>query len=144
MKNYMGHFGEGETTPVMMTAPKTVSDVSSESTALFTTVSNLADKSLTNTFDRAAQIAKSEEIQAFLNENGLAPYLKDVTQDRVKNILALFGLWSVYKAIKSPIGLAVVAATGGYILFTNKDKLIDKVAGKELLASNPVPTAPKV
>ena len=135
MKTYMGHFGEPETvssTGVLASDGSPSTDASAEAAqkALFTTASDLAEKSLNTTLDRAAQLARSEEVQMFIKENGLEPYLKDVTQDRVKNVLALAGLWYVGKTIKSPAGLAALGALGIYVLYSNKDKLLGKIGDK--------------
>lgn len=135
MKSYMGHFGDANTinsTGVLASdaAASVDAQAAAAEKALFTTASDIAEKSLNTTLDRAAQLARSEEVQLFIKENGLEPYLKDVTQDRVKNVLALAGLWYVGKTIKSPAGLAAIGALGIYVLYSNKDKLLGKIGDK--------------
>jgi hypothetical protein len=131
MKYYMGHFGQVD--PLLSSQPTAPQDkiipISySENSSLFTTTSTLAEKSITSTLDKASQLAKSEEIQAFIRENGLEPYLKDVNKEGIKNILAVMGVIWLGKIIKSPVGLAGLGAITLYALYTNKDKLIDKVS----------------
>lgn len=131
MKHYMGHFGQVD--PLLSSQPTAPQDkiipISySENSSLFKTTSTLAEKSITSTLDKAAQIAKSEEIQAFIRENNLEPYLKDVNKEGIKNILAVMGVIWLGKIIKSPMGLAGLGAIALYALYTNKDKLIDKVS----------------
>lgn len=116
MKSYMGHFGQTPTEQIV-----------TEGT-LFTTTSSLAEKSIETTLEKAAQISKSKEIQDFIRENNLEPYLKDVNKEGVKNILALLGLIWMGKIFKSPAGLITILALGGYVLFTNKEKIIEKAS----------------
>ena len=127
----MGHFGQVD--PLLSSQPTAPQDkiipISySENSSLFTTTSTLAEKSISSTLDKASQLAKSEEIQAFIRENGLEPYLKDVNKEGIKNILAVMGVIWLGKIIKSPVGLAGLGAVALYALYTNKDKLIDKVS----------------
>lgn len=93
-----------------------------------TTVSSIASSSVNTTLDKAAQLAQSEQVQAFIKEQGLEPYLKDVTKDNVKSILSLFGLWYVTKLFKSKVALVGAGALAIYVVYSNKDKLLDKVA----------------
>jgi hypothetical protein len=146
MKALMGHFGEANSevvTPdqtmviqkdgnvdVGLTKLMTEQLSPEQSSALFTTASNLAEKSLNMSLSRAAALAQSKEVQMFIKENGLEPYLRDVTQDRVKNILALFGLWQIYKIAKSPAFLIAAAGLGIYVLYGNKDKLVSKISSQ--------------
>lgn len=130
MKHYMGHFGE-TTTPVMMTEPKTLDAAAeAQSNTLFVTASSLANASLTNTFDRAEKLAKSQEIQEFIKDNGLEPYLKDVNKEGIKNILAVVGIVYLGKLAKSKVGLVSIGLLGAYFLYTRKDKLLSSVAEK--------------
>lgn len=127
----MVHFGQVD--PLLSSQPTAPQDqiipISySGNSSLFTTTSNLAEKSITSTLDKASQLAKSEEIQSFIRENGLEPYLKDVNKEGIKNILAVMGVIWLGKIIKSPVGLAGLGAVALYALYTNKDKLIDKVS----------------
>ncbi len=119
MRTYMGHFGE-------MTDPSTISP---EKT-IISTASDLAENSINQTFNRAEALLKSQEVQNFIAENNLGPYIQDLTKERIKTFLSLFGLWTVYKAIKSPIGLAAVAGAAIYVMTTNKEKVISKVSDK--------------
>ena len=140
MKYFMGHFGEavvtstsittptGETAPIVLQTPTTVEQSIDTQVDLFTTVSNLAEGSVESSLSKAAQLVKTEEVQKFIKENNLEPYLKDINKERVKNVLALLGVWSVFKAVKSPVGIAVIAGIAGYAMFVNKDKLIDKIS----------------
>lgn len=96
--------------------------------SLALTLSNLASSSVESTLDKAGKVASSEEIQQFIKDQGLEPYLKDVTKDRVKNILSLFGLWYISKLFKNKYVLVGTGVLAVYILYTNKDKLLNKVA----------------
>jgi hypothetical protein len=95
--------------------------------SLINTFSNMAQSSVDTTLTKAGQFASSQEVQDFITEQGLGPYLKDVTKDRVKNILSLFGLWYVTKLFRSKVVLAGAGALAVYVLYTNKDKLLQKV-----------------
>jgi len=117
MKATMGHFGEA-------TDPSTLSP------NIVSAATNLADQSIDRSLAQAESLLKSQEVQAFIEQNGLAPYIQDLTKERVKTFLALFGLWSVYKFIKSPIGLACVGGAALYVMTGNKDKVVAKVADK--------------
>lgn len=116
MKINTGHFGE-------------ITNI--DSSSIITTTSNIAETSLNTTFDKVAQLAKTEEIQAFIKENNLGPYLQDINKERVKNVLSIIGLIWLGKLAKTPIGLALIGATTVYVMFSNKDKLIEKISIKE-------------
>lgn len=96
--------------------------------SLASTASSIASSSVNTTLDKAAQLAQSEQVQAFIKEQGLEPYLKDVTKDNVKSILSLFGLWYVTKLFKSKVAIIGAGALAVYVLYSNKDKLLDKVS----------------
>ena len=146
MKYTMGHFGEAgvatvtaDQTFVVDSAGQAKADITQvlqqplspqQTSALFTTASNLADKSLSMSLDKLASLAQAEEVQMFIKENGLEPYLRDVNKDRIKNILALFGLWQVYKVAKSPVFLLAAAGLGVFALYSNKDKLVSKISSQ--------------
>lgn len=98
--------------------------------SIVSTFSNMASSSVESTLSKAGQLASSQEVQQFIKEQGLEPYLKDVTKDRVKNILSLFGLWYVTKLFKNKFVLAGAGALAVYVLYTNKDKLLNKVTAK--------------
>ena len=116
---------------VLMNPSETTAQAAEKMQAsLALTLSNLASSSVDSTLSKAGQIASSEEIQQFIKDQGLEPYLKDVTKDRVKNILSLFGLWYISKLFKNKYVLVGTGVLAVYILYTNKDKLLNKVATK--------------
>jgi hypothetical protein len=136
MKYYMGHFGD-VTIPSSVPAPTSqpVSQISySGEPTLIATASDLASKSLESTFDKAAELAKAQEIQDFIKENNLGPYVKDLNRERVTNIFALMGFIWTGKLLKSPVGLALLGLGGAYLLYSNSDKLIENVSKKATLA----------
>jgi hypothetical protein len=92
------------------------------------TASDVASSSVDMALSKAGQFAQSEQVQSFIKEQGLEPYLKDVTKDRVKNILSLFGLWYITKLFKSKYAIVGAGALAVYVVYQNKDKLLDKVA----------------
>jgi len=96
--------------------------------SIASTASNVAESSVNTTLDKAAQFAQSEQVQSFIKEQGLEPYLKDITKDRVKNVLSLLGLWYVTKLFKSKFAIVGAGALAVYVVYQNKDKLLDKVA----------------
>ena len=131
MKYYMGDFGQVETTNSAMEIP-----YSSDKT-LIATAGDRAEKSLSVAFDRAAQLAKAKEIESFIQENNLGPYLKDLNQERVKNILALFGMMFIGSKIRTPIGLAVIGCIALYIFYSSpgrQEKVIEQVSKTPQLA----------
>jgi hypothetical protein len=139
MKYYMGHFGQAEipqptSTQIIpgMTFPveQPVVNIPYAPTVVGT-ASDLASQSLESTFEKAAALAKTEEIQAFIKENNLDPYLQDINKERVKNILAIIGLIWLGKLAKSPVGLTAIGAMAIYVMFSNKDKLIEKISIRE-------------
>jgi hypothetical protein len=131
MKYYMGHFGQAEVSPQVMTPINTPVNISyNQDSTLVTTVSDIASKSLDTTFEKASQIATSQEVQDFIKEHGLQPFIKDLNRERVKNILALLGFIWIGKIIKSPVGLASLGFLGLYVVYSNKDKLIENVSQK--------------
>jgi hypothetical protein len=138
MKGSMGHFGE---TPVMLQQPKTTDQVVQEQLSLFNTASTLASKSVTGTLEKAEMIAKSKEIQEFIEANNLGPYLKDVNKDGIIKILALLGMWQGIKIIKSKPGLIGLGLFGLYFLYSkttsNPTKIADKAAVAAVKAEPP-------
>jgi len=136
MKCYMGNFGD-VTIPSSVPAPTSqpVSQISySGEPTLIATASDLASKSLESTFDKAAELAKAQEIQDFIRDNNLTPFVKDLNKERVKNILALLGFIWLGRLLKSPAGLAALGLGGAYLLYSNSDKLIENVSKKATLA----------
>jgi hypothetical protein len=127
MKGSMGHFGE---TPVMLQQPKTTDQVVQEQLSLFNTASTLASKSVTGTLEKAEMIAKSKEIQEFIEANNLGPYLKDVNKDGIIKILALLGMWQGIKIIKSKPGLIGLGLFGLYFLYSKTTSNPTQVANK--------------
>jgi hypothetical protein len=123
MKAYMGNFGE-------LTDPSTITPIPSTGATVVSTAASLAEKSIDQSFDKAAALLRSQEVQSFIEEHNLAPYIQDLTKERIKTFLALLGLWSVYKAIKSPVGLAAIAGAAIYVVTSNKEKVIQKVSDK--------------
>ena len=108
--------------------PATTTDVAQKmQNSLINTFSNIAESSVETTLTKAGQFASSQEVQDFIKEQGLEPYLKDVNKDRIKNILSLFGLWYVTKLFRNKFVLAGAGALAVYVLYSNKDKLLQKV-----------------
>jgi hypothetical protein len=106
----------------------TTNDVAQQMQAsLVNTFSNIAESSVETTLTKAGQFASSQEVQEFIKEQGLEPYLKDVNKDRIKNILSLFGLWYVTKLFRNKFVLVGAGALAVYVLYSNKDKLLQKV-----------------
>ncbi len=132
MKGSMGHFGE---TPVMLQQPKTTDQVAQEQLSLFNTASTLASKSVTGTLEKAEMIAKSKEIQEFIEANNLGPYLKDVNKDGIIKILALLGMWQGIKIIKSKPGLIGLGLFGLYFLYSKTTSNPTQVANKAAVAA---------
>ena len=133
----MGHFGD-LAVPTQIPAPvptQPVVEVSySGEPTLVATASDIASKSLDTTFDKAAQLAKAQEIQDFIKENNLGPYVKDLNRERVTKIFALMGFIWTGKLLKSPVGLALLGLGGAYLLYSNSDKLIENVSKKATMA----------
>lgn len=118
-------------TIVMATLPEGTQEAAAKMEAsLISTVSNIASSSVETTLTKAGQFASSQEVQDFIREQGLEPYLKDVTKDRIKNILSLFGLWYVTKLLRNKFVLVGAGALAVYVLYSNKDKLIQKVSAQ--------------
>jgi len=132
MKGNMGHFGE---TPIMMTPPKTTEQVAQEQLSLFSTASTLASKSVTGTLEKAEMIAKSKEIQEFIEANNLGPYLKDVNKDGIIKILALLGMWQGIKLIKSKPGLIGLGLFGLYFIYSKATSTPTAIADKAAIAA---------
>jgi hypothetical protein len=132
MKGSMGHFGE---TPVMLQQPKTTDQVAQEQLSLFNTASTLASKSVAGTLEKAEMIAKSKEIQEFIEANNLGPYLKDVNKDGIIKILALLGMWQGIKIIKSKPGLIGLGLFGLYFLYSKTTSNPTQVANKAAVAA---------
>jgi hypothetical protein len=132
MKGTMGHFGE---TPIMLQQPQTQAQVINKELTLFSTASTLAEKSITNTLEKAEMIAKSKEIQEFIKANNLEPYLKDVNKDGLIKILALLGMWQGIKLIKSKPGLIGLGLFGLYFLYSRTMNNSDQVAEKAAVAA---------
>lgn len=94
---------------------------------------NLVTGSFEKSFENISTIAKNKQIQAFIEENNLSPYLRDVTKENVKTILALLGLYSVYRFVKSPVGIALLAGTAIYVMSkTDISKLTEKMTSTAL------------
>jgi hypothetical protein len=131
VKSNMHHFGE---LPLMLQEPKTQEQIINEQSSFIITASDLASTSLNRTLTKAEMLAKSQEIQDFIKENGLEPYLRDVTRERIIQIFALVGMYQSLKLIRSKVG---AAALGGFLLFflyskatRNTDKITEKTAEK--------------
>jgi hypothetical protein len=129
MKGSMGQFGES---PIILQQPKSTDQVANEQLTLFSTASTLASKSVTGTLEKAEMIAKSKEIQEFINANNLGPYLKDVNKDGIIKILALLGMWQGIKLVKSKPGLIGLGLFGLYFLYSrsvnNSSAIAEKAA----------------
>jgi hypothetical protein len=129
MKSNMGQFGES---PIILQQPKSTDQVANEQLTLFSTASTLASKSVTGTLEKAEMIAKSKEIQEFINANNLGPYLKDVNKDGIIKILALLGMWQGIKLVKSKPGLIGLGLFGLYFLYSrsvnNSSAIAEKAA----------------
>ena len=136
MKGTMGHFGE---TPLMLQEPKPIEQISKEQATLFVTASGIASKNVSDSLDKAAALAKSKDIQEFIEANNLGPYLKDVNQERVKAILVLLGVWQLTSWLKSKPGLIVLSGLAGWFVYTKATskgaKKIEAVATKAAVAT---------
>jgi hypothetical protein len=136
MKGAMGHFGE---TPLMLQEPKPIEQISKEQATLFVTASGIASKNVADSLDKAAALAKSKDIQDFIEANNLGPYLKDVNQERVKAILVLLGVWQLTSWLKSKPGLIVLGSLAGWFVYTKatgkKSNKIQTVATKAAVAT---------
>jgi hypothetical protein len=80
-------------------------------------------------------IAKSKEIQEFIEANNLGPYLKDVNKDGIIKILALLGMWQGVKLVKSKPGLIGLGLFGLYFLYSRSVNNSDKIAEKAAVAT---------
>jgi len=119
MNYVMGNFGA-------------IEDSSFSSDNLVSTGINIATSSLDRSFDTLSKVAKTKQVEQFIADNNLAPYMKDITKDNIKTVLALFGLFSVYRFVRSPIGIALVAGTAIYVMSTTDvTKLIPKMMDKQ-------------
>lgn len=143
MKGKMSHFGQ---VPVMIEQPKTQDQVISDQISLFTTATELASSSLDKTLTKAEMIAKSKEIQQFIEENNLTPYLKDVNKDGVIKILALLGMWQGIKLIKSKAGMVTLGALGLYFLYSRTQDAPVQIAqiAAQKVAEEPKPLPPTI
>jgi hypothetical protein len=133
----MGHFGQTEViqsspTDLVPVAPQgSVVPVSySNNSSLFTTASSIAQSSVERTFATAEKLARINEVEQFIKENNLGPYLKDVNKEGIKNILSFLGLIWLMKLLKSPVALAGVGALGIYVYYSNSSKLTSKISEK--------------
>lgn len=97
---------------------------------------NVVTGSFDKSFESISTIAKNKQIQAFIEQNNLAPYLRDVTKENVKTMLALLGLYSVYRFVKSPLGVAVLAGAAIYVMSsTDISKLTQEMTNAALADS---------
>lgn len=148
MKGYMGSFGEtslsipgtvpapkNNDVPLMLQPPKTTDQVAKEQMTLFATASGIASKNVSETLEKAAALAKSKDIQDFIEANNLGPYLKDVNQERVKAILILLGVWQLTSWLKSKPGLILLGSLGGWFIYTKATNKTKKVADKVAIAA---------
>jgi hypothetical protein len=135
----MGNFGE---TPIMLQEPKTQEQVINDKISIIATAGDIAERSINIKFDAAARLAKSEQVQQFIKDNNLEPYIKDLTVERVKTFMIMLGFIPLFKAIKSPIGIATIVGAGIYIasMAGNKEAVVQKAADK--IADNTIKNIP--
>lgn len=137
----MGNFGE---TPIMLQEPKTQEQVISDKVSIIATAGDIAQRSIDFKLDAAVKLAKSEQVQQFIKDNNLEPYIKDLTVERIKTFMVMLGFIPLFKAIKSPIGIATIVGVGIYITSMAGDKkaIVQKMADK--IADNALQTTPEI
>jgi hypothetical protein len=128
MNYFMGNFGE-------------MTDPNDGGKTIVSTGIQLATSSVDRSLENISKLAKTEQVEQFIRENNLGPYMKDITKDNVKTILAFFGMYTIYKFIKSPVGIAILAGTAIYVMSsTDISKLTEKMINAPAPAPAPSPS----
>lgn len=105
-------------------------DLSQLDPGLITNLTSIADSSVERSLAMADKVYTSPDVQQFIKDQGLAPYLKDVTKDHIKSVLSLFGLWWISQKLKSKVAVIGLMGLGAYVYISNQDKTVAKVVDK--------------
>ena len=102
-----------------------------EDEGIVSTTATIADESIDKLLEKLKTVGSTEEVKKVISDLGLTPYIKDVTKDRVKTILSLFGLWYMKKFFKNKkFAIGLLISGGAYLMLKNDNKILDKVTNK--------------
>lgn len=100
-----------------------VTSLSSNSESSVDAVSQVADKYFDSTYNKIDMLLKNESVQSQLKGMGISLSANSLNKERLKNIMAAFGVISLMMMVKGNL-LKTAVIGGGFVLLTkNKDKI---------------------